>query len=575
MNLCMNHKLAAVLLAGLNTFACNCTAFADALVSLPVFPFEKINKHTAAEDERVVYGSRPSPPLQMRRANNLFAAGHFNEAIREYEKGSDNWNVPEMFRSDIDRNWGAACERVGKIDEAIQHYKTAGADDALAKLYFKLNRYNEAKEIADKQIIHAKQVNAKYHGYTLEYPEWLRLRAAIAIKTNAPSKALTDLESAAKIYYRDDSENSELCAKEANALIANYHLGAAFQLQPDALPQQGKDKIIELVKFIVSAPDPFDLRKLSTLTGAAIKVPGRTWPNVCQIENPPDPFARIEYQADHDDYRVPRIMMITFSTDKCCVPRSEIERIKPANAIDVPALSYWNGSDESPHAEVWKLATTKIRFYFGLAGAGILNKLELEVPVPEKASTAESKLEESRLFTDEQEKKVALLSESIKLDDKNIDALLGRSRAFLATGKFDEALADANRVVAIGGRSFLNDRSIVEERMGNFGSAISDLEAFIGNHEPGPETSTYFVRLAELRNKNQQYKLAIEASNKAMKDTRETAAALFQRAKAKADSQQISAARMDATAAAKQYFEQARIVLRDEVLDWLSRLSGE
>ncbi len=266
--------LRILLMAASIVALCPDAAYGDIPVSLPEFHYEGIKKHTAPDDEEVVYSSRPTRTLQLRRARSLLAAGHYEEAITQYSQGANEWKVPAQFRTEIDREWGFACERLGKDDEAIQHYKAAGAQEALAKLLIKLNRYGETKAIAGTKIVDCLVLEKKFHGYDESFPEWLRIRAIAEAGLNDDKSAAQDLEDAAKKYLKNDSEKADLCIREANVLIKRSHLGEPFKLDPIQLPQIGKDSVIELVKYMASSSEPFSLSKINAITGSHLKVPG-------------------------------------------------------------------------------------------------------------------------------------------------------------------------------------------------------------------------------------------------------------------------------------------------------------
>lgn len=212
-------------------------AASKSLVSIPEFRYEEIKKHKAADDEEVVYSSRPTRTLQLRRAQNLLAAGHYEEAINEYAKGADEWKVPMPFRTASDREWRLSCEKLGRYDEAIAHYKTAGAQELLAKLLLKLRRYAELKSIADAKIVDCLVMEKKFHGYDENFPEWLRVRAAAEAGLSDDKSAVHDLEEAAKKYFKDDSEKADQCIREANLLIVRSKLGPSLKIESHQLPQ--------------------------------------------------------------------------------------------------------------------------------------------------------------------------------------------------------------------------------------------------------------------------------------------------------------------------------------------------
>jgi outer membrane protein assembly factor BamD (BamD/ComL family) len=141
--------------------------------------------------------------------------------------------------------------------------------------------------------------------------------------------------------------------------------------------------------------------------------------------------------------------------------------------------------------------------------------------------------------------------------------------------RYDEALSDANRAIAIGGRAFLRERGAVEEASGNYQSAIRDFTECLRGHELGPETRELRLSLASVYLKDKQYERALQAADDSMVNTKNTTRSIFLRGKAEAGLGKLVAAKRDGNLAAQQYFDQARIVLRDEVLAWLKEIPAE
>jgi tetratricopeptide (TPR) repeat protein len=543
------------------------------IVSIPEFQYEEVKKHTAAEDEEFVSSAFLSPPLRLRRAKNLLAAGHYQEAIAEYSKGASEWKVPRNFHIQVEREWGIACEKLGMNEEALQHYKTAMSKELQAKLLLKLNRFREAKRIADEIIVVCASAEKRKHEYDSQFPEWLRLRAAAEEGLNLDTRAIADLKLAGQKYFKSNSEKADLCIREANELIARRKPHAPISLKPLQLPQEGKEKIIALVKFLVDSPTPFNLAKINALTGGHLKVPGPTWPYYCEDEHTQIPFVRLKYNSEQDNYLSPTILEIVISTDKCCVEKKEIDALIPTNEKKVQPICHWNDADETKYAEAYDLSTGNLKFYFGEGGARILRGITLTAHKPLKEKSSRDYWKESLFLPDsENSKQLELLSKSIALDDRNITMYLARAKVYLKLKLFNEALVDTKHAVVLGGRPYLNEQSIVEEQMGDIDAAIEHLKMFIGNHAPGPETAKYFTRLADLYLQKKDYDATLVACKKAMIDSRETAPAMFMKAKAEKGLNRIGAARHDATIAMNDYFTQARIVRRDEVIEWLNSL---
>jgi tetratricopeptide (TPR) repeat protein len=555
------------------SMASSAVANADSPVTLPEFANEQIKKHSAADDEEVLYSSRPPRTLELRRARNLLAAEHNEEAIAEYALGAGKWAVPRQFRSGIDEEWGIACERLGKNEEAMQHYKACGANSFIAKLLLKQERFSEAKDVADGEIANFLLLEKRYHGYEGDLPQWLRVRAVAEAAMHDDKSAVHDLKEAAKRYFKSESKEAQVCIHDANLLIQRSHLGDPAKLDALPLPSTGQESVIALIKYLVSSPKPFDLSKINEITGADLSVPGPIWPNDSQAEKTKPAFERAEYQAEHNDFHVPVILEIPIATDNCCLPKKLVDSLIPKDAISVPPISHWNGSDESAYAEEWKLPNGHLQLSFQSGGIRALTKVTMKAPASAERETAQSFWKAANQISDEKaQKRIDLLSKSIALDNQVPDVYVARANAFANLKHFDQALADMRQAVAIGGRPYLSEQAKIEEQMGHYKQAIEDLTTLLGKHPPGPETAPYLIRLSALYLKSGNYSEAIRTSEQAIANSTDNTKCLFIKAQAEAALKQTSQARSDGQSAAKQYFDQARIVLRDEVDSWLKTL---
>lgn len=548
-------------------------AFAESLVSIPEFQYDELKKHTAADDEEPYSWCNPPRPLQLRRAKNLLAAGHYEEAIAEYSKGAPEWEVPMQYRTMIDQEWGIACEKLGRNEEALQHYKTAGSSIFLAKLLLKLEHFAEVKAIADLEILDCLASETKYPGSNHSFPEWLRLRAAAEENLNEDKKAISDLELAAKKYFTDNSVKAELCIREANLLIARSQGGTPLKTELLELPQEGMARVVGLVRYLASSPEPFKLSKVNEFTGSHLKVPGSIWPYYSDDTKPSIPFTRLEYRTDQDNYHVPELLEIYISINKCCATKNQIDKIVSVNSKELHTFGHFENSTQSPYAEAYNLPTGSLKLDFGESGARILKKITFKAPLPKKVAVEYKSWNEANQKQQNEETTAdSVLSHGNESDEHVIDQYVKRAQSCLRLKRFDEALADIKQAVLLGGRPYLNEQSIVEEQMGNLDAAIDHLKLFIGKHTPGPETAKYFTRLADLYLQQKNYEEAICACQKAMIDSRETAPAMFVKAKAEMGLHRLSEAQRDASAAAKEYFDKAEIVHRDEILDWLKNI---
>ena len=548
--------------------------FSEVTVPLPTFPYEDycLKPHKSpADDQEFPSSNRVPRTLQILRARNLLAAGHYDEAIADYREGLPQWKVPYRFRQTAEHEFELACEKIGKIDDAIKHAKLAGSDELIARLYLKERRFAEAKAIADNNVLDNKIFDFDNH-YAEELGPWLQFRAAVKCHLGQYESAVGDLKEAAQKYYEGDTEAANTCVQAANVLIERFKMGPPFRLEAAQLPAKGKDKVIELVRFLSTSPKPLSISELNRITGARIKLPSTTWRNIHQEEKEIRPFDHLEYRSEDDNLEVPELLMVHIATDQCCVPKAEIDLLLPTNGSKIPPISTWSESDESPYAEAWKLPTGRLFLRFGKGGARVLNYLEFNALKPEEKVTAEQLKRRAQYYWDEKEKKVSTLTDAIKLDDQMIELYVDRAIAYCDLGRFNEALIDAKRAVTLGGRFYLDEQSMVEEKMGDLSDAIEHYKAFIGERTPGPETASRYARLAELYVKTKQYRDALEASEKALIDSKEKSAALFVKAQAEAGIGNLESARADAKSAADDYFSKAQIVLRDRVLEWLKTL---
>lgn len=548
-------------------------ALADSVVSIPDFQYEVLKKHTAKDDEEPFSSLYLPRTLQLRRAKNLLAAGHYEEAIREYSQGASEWKAPMQYRAMIDKEWGIACEKLGKNEEALQHYKTAGAKQPLARLLFKLERYAEVKAIADLEILDCIVSETKYPGSDFSFPQWLRLRAAAEEKLDDDKSAISDLELAAKKYFPSNSVEAELCINEANLLIARSQEATPLKAELLELPQEGLGKVIGLVNYLASSPEPFNISKINEFTGGHLKVPGSIWAFYSDDTKPSIPFTKLEYTADHDNYHLPQSLNISTSINKCCVPKNQIDKILPVSTKKLVTFGHFDSRMQPQYDEVYELKTGSLKFEFGESGARVLKRITLKALLPKEVrDECRSRLEADQKQQNEKTRAQSSLSERNESDDHVVDQYLKSSQSCLRLKRFDQALADIKEAVRLGGRPYLSEQSIIEEQIGKVDDAIEHLKSFIGNHSPGPETAKYFTRLADLYLQQKNYEESISACQKAMIGSCETAPAIFTKAKAEMGLNRVSEAQKDANTAAKEYFDKAEIVHRDEVLNWLKEL---
>lgn len=547
-------------------------------VPLPVFPYQDqpLMAHKTLKDEQEgLSDNRLIRPIQLLRARNLLAAGHYEEAAKDYREGLAKWKVPAYYRHQTEHEFALACEKLGNLDVALKFAKASNSDSLLARLYLKEKRFDDALAIADNNILDQRIIDFENHN-SQTLSQWLQFRAVLKCNLKQYDDAVSDLKEAAIRYYKDDADSSNTCAHAANTLIERFKLGAPFKLSVANLPTHGKEKVLELVKFLSRSPVPFTISELNRITGADIKLGGEPWADIHQEKKDIHPFDRLEYRTETDNVKVPHLFMVHISIDQCCVPRDEIDSMFPSNAHRIPALSTWNSNDESPYAEAWKLPTGRLFLRFGEGGARVLNYVEFNAPNPAHKDTA-NRLEERAEYgyRNDNAKKISTLTDAIKIDEHMIDLYVDRARAYCEQGQFAEALADAKRAVSLGGRFYLVEQSIVEEKMGNFHAAVEHQREYIGDRTPGPETATRYTRLAELYVKDKKYVDALDATEKALVDSKERGAALFVKAQAEAGIGDLVAARSDGKAASDYYFDNAEIMLRDRVLEWLKTIPSE
>lgn len=554
-------------------------AFEDDSKNCPVsWPHDKKSKldnskpRKPEDDEPFVSSSRPMLSLQLLRASNLAAAGHYEEAYTDYQQGLPNWHVPEMFQKSVEGAFADCCDKIGKLDEAIEHAKVSYDTDLYVQLLVSKGLFAQAREIADSEITRERLQAQKYHRPD-EMRIWLKIRAVIYCKLREWQKAVDDLKQAAALYYEDDSENSRICVDEANALIDKYKLGARFSLARDVLPSQGKEKVLAFIKMLSTSTSPLDIEQINRITEAGIKIPGETWPEVFQHDGAFPPFDHFQYNRVTGDLKSPELVMTSITTNSCCVPRDEVVSLIPPRGKKVPARSHFGGSSEVETADAWVFPTGRLFLRFGKGGARILEYIEFDIPEIEEEPQSRELLEQSAWLPDsESRKKLALLGKAIESDGQSISALSSRADLYLQEKQFEKALSDAKRISEIGGRFFLDKQIEVEEKMGDYRSAVKHMREYIGTHSPGPETVDIFSRLARLQIGEGDFTGALDSLEKAKIGAKEPDAAAFLLAQAQAGLGKTSLARLSAEKSIKYYFANAKIVLRDRVIDWLKSL---
>lgn len=546
----------------------------DCPISWPVDRFSERSEKKAdpKDDEQIPSSSRPMLSLQLLRARNLLRAGHYEEACADYQQGLPKWDVPEMFQKHVECEWAIACYRLGKIDEALEHAKSAKYEELQVELLVKKGLYKVALEIADTEVQNEKLTEHRYHTSD-ELRKWLRIRALIYCRQGEIQKAVEDLKLAAEKYFEDDSKSSDICVREANVLIEQYHLGAKFVLNQSILPTQGKDKVLSFIKMLVSSPEPLDLARINEITGSKIKIPGSCWKYIHQEDEAFPPFDHFEYRRKSENIDEPELVMTNVTTNTCCVTRDEVLLLIPQSAKKVAALSTWSGGDESEYSDAWMLPTGRLYLRFGKGGARTLSYIEFNAPEPEAKVDADDLIKRSYWVPDKDtQKKLDLLNQAVATGEQPVVAYTKRADFYLEQKQFADALADAKHLVEIGGRFYLDKQIEVEEKMGNLDSAVQHMNEYIGAHKPGPETVELYGRLAELQIKNRDFAASIDSLEKAKIGASEPNNLAFLQAQAQAGLGHYGEARAEGKEAVKYYFDKAQIVRRDEVLNWLKSL---
>lgn len=543
-------------------------------ISIPIFSREKwlTQKHTNTYQEKDYGdGTRPPFPLHLLRARNLLAAGHYEEALADYPLGVGSYEWPGRAARQIESGWAIAFEKVGKYDEAIEHAKKAEDDELLAKLRIRKGQYAEAKEIADKEIADLLSREQKEHFYQHMLPEWLRARAYTEYELGDFKNAIDDLENAARRYFKDNEESATLCGNEANAVLKQIGSNKRIQLYIRTLPDRDAIKVLALIKYLSTSPAPLSIPKLNQIMSAHIKLRRDSYHSNHAAEVDPLPFRSVDYRLEKNQSTGSHLLTTYIAVD-CDVPKSEIDRLRLLQATDAPPLSTFS-SGAQKNAEMWKLPRGTLLMSFGESGAQTLNYLEFVAANPKQVKTVKTLLlEVDRLGSDFTARKIELLTEAINLDANVPSLYADRANLFCTKQQFSKALQDAKHAVSIGGKYYLPVQASVEDRMGAYHDAIASMETFLGNHMPGPETASTFIKLAEIQREIRDYMNALDSANKALSGSIDPADALFVKAKVEADLHQYLAAQSDATKAAEMYFEKAEILNRDNVVEWLTKL---
>lgn len=560
-------------------------------VTLPTFQFERaLFTHCAVDDEEMHSCSSLPRPLELRRAKNLLATGHFSEAIDDYQANVEHFSGLPWEKEEEYREYGLAFEKLGELKQALQCYRQGAVQDQMAKLLIRLGQFVEAEAITSKRIAELNAIDEKNQGGGYgEIPTLYRLRAAASEGLGQHSAAVSDLSEAAKLYLKSDFENVNICTRDANKIIETSKLGSPFSLTAADLPQVGKVQVSELLHFMTSAENPFSIRELNKLAHAHIKIPGETFKNNFQERHLTAWLKSLEYRTSDDDYEFPESVEFSIATNKCCLAKSIVMRFLPPNLPHNPQCVGFLG--HRLYAESFLLPGGNIlNLTFGEGGVEILNDISVVSADTQshrvakfnpadslfcEASRAASATRPCGVTTSGLETAVTLYSKAIAIDSDTPEYYRDKARVLTKLARYEEALADSNVAIKIGGRPFVAERAAVEEASGNYKDAIADLRQCLLNHEPGPETRELRLSLSEVLLKDNQFTPALQAANDAMVNTTNTTRAVYLRGRAEAGLGNLVAARKDGNTAAKEYFAQARIVYREEVIKWLASLPPE
>lgn len=528
----------------------------ELLVTMPEFETEKYERTARRTEEHIPGAFGPARNFHLYRAKNLLQAGHFAESLSDYKTGMSDWSAPNVHKAVIEREWGIACDKTGDIDGALEHYKAGGAQVELAKLYIRLKQYSDAKKIADLKIVDLREAETRNNHQSGDLPAWYRMRAAIEVQQHNAAAAIQDLQMAATIYRRSTTDASKLCDEEAHAVAAKYDLKLS-EFNPPPLPHRNAGRVKDLLKYLLTSEHSLSISKINSVTGSHLKLPGSMWPEISDEDSPAVPFQKIDYRVFTDKPSIPQKVEVTINTSHCSLPMTEVEQEFTINkCVAAEKLAV-----ENKYTCYWKyiLPSGNLTLKYSPGGEHVLTKIEFisrrEEPVSEIAGNANANEAVGSVVNSESPP--ALARKALSLAEQNM---------------LPQALVLVKRAVRQGGRPFLLEQSTIEEKIGNLDDAADSLLKFIGNHNPGPETARYFTQLAGLYYSQKNYTASIDASDKAMINSRRTGDALAIKAKAELALNRVEDAKRDATAAVTQYFDEARIMRRDEILKWIETL---
>ncbi len=522
---------------------CHCAVAepGDTIVSLPQTEAMSIKKHTAEDDDKELT-SIIQQNFRLMRADNLVAAQHYDEAIPDFAAGAPECHF--LSQRQMQLKWGYACEKTGNIDEAIEHYKEAKEPMEIARLLIAQGKFAEAETVANAGAKEARDYGEKNKESYTQLREWLKFRAAARVGKQDIVGAIKDLEEAAVAYKRREPAMASRCIEEAKALAKQYKLPPVAALDSEQVKQEGAGNVYALINYLLTCGRPCDIKTINALTGSHFPEK-REW-IVQENSTPLVPFDQVEHRTTDGRSAEDDTLTVGLDIEKCCLTRDavlkELKKTRTdrlTSELDVDKI-YGTGAWQ----ETYTTASGKVVLEYESYETHFLQKIQFTSVSPsQQAALAASKDSLSELV------------KSISLE--------------AGSGHYAEALTLAKSAVARGGRFYLNEQSKVEELLGQNDAAIRSLLEFLGGREPGPETVQYYNRLANLYIKSKNFSAAMDAIEKAMVGSQNTAGALFLRAQANAGLGKNDAAKIDAEAAIKQYFDKGQIVRRDEVIGWV------
>ena len=495
---------------------------------------------------------------EIRRANNLAFSGHFDDAIAQMSDAITR--LPTDLRLRLSR--AKLYVQTGQLDRAKDDARAAAAGSygtdvqfEVEALLMKLGLYELVAKTASQFLLTrtGAQVNRPALEYFLAYSQE---------RLGRPEDALQNyLNAANEFMIAGASLAADHCLKRANIvtkLTAKYR--TTYELKALERPTTGLSQLKEMVARLVSDPNCFDASTLQTITGLTMakKPDGTYWAIRPTTPAIPvlTPLNGVRYATMTDIFPSVRGKRLGIQMDpsKCCLVMADLDGMLKNCPLD---SDYFPPNGQWKTLTAYKVASGTLIFTTQQDGFSGITHIMLSSGEPRPAQTNPQNVPLNQqaaarlLQNGKVDEALAYSKTEIEKSAKDISANYFRATVLAKAKRYKEAIETMRYAMDLAKHSDKRDRWIT---------------SWDGNKP--------LIQVAEFELESGEYLQALADLKEAFPD-RLGPDQYYLRARAETGAGQLQDACADLALAEKQYFDQARIVKRDEVSALLQKTRAQ